>query len=132
MQIFYCNIKKGEQIVTPNERREMRNAINDYGALQPSPVHDNPDSDGPSVYGTPDKRHWTANDTTKSLQTASVAAVSVQSTLVSSFVEEDQRDAFTMDFNMFDTEFNIDVDLEAAQGFWQGFWANFPGEVEVF
>ena len=39
MQIFYSNIKaQGDQSVTPNERREMRNAIIDYGALQPSPV----------------------------------------------------------------------------------------------
>jgi hypothetical protein len=43
MQIFYSNIKtKGEQGVTRNERREMKNALVDYGALQPSPVHDHP------------------------------------------------------------------------------------------
>jgi hypothetical protein len=39
MQIFYSNIKtQGDQAVSPRERREMRNAIIDYGALQPSPV----------------------------------------------------------------------------------------------
>lgn len=39
MQIFYSNIKaEGDQAVTPGERREMRNAIIDYGALQPDPV----------------------------------------------------------------------------------------------
>lgn len=39
MQIFYSNIKaEGDQAVTPSERREMRNAIIDYGALQPDPV----------------------------------------------------------------------------------------------
>jgi hypothetical protein len=43
MQIFYSNIKtKGEQGVTRNERREMKNAIIDYGALQPEPVQDPP------------------------------------------------------------------------------------------
>jgi hypothetical protein len=39
MQIFYSNIKAdGDLAVTPSERREMRNAIIDYGALQPDPV----------------------------------------------------------------------------------------------
>lgn len=39
MQIFYSNIRvEGDQAVTPSERREMRNAIIDYGALQPDPV----------------------------------------------------------------------------------------------
>lgn len=39
MQLFYSNIKaEGDQAVTPSERREMRNAIIDYGALQPDPV----------------------------------------------------------------------------------------------
>ena len=39
MQIFYSNIKAdGDQSVTPSERRELRNAIIDYGALQPDPV----------------------------------------------------------------------------------------------
>lgn len=39
MQIFYSNIRaEGDQAVTSSERREMRNAIIDYGALQPDPV----------------------------------------------------------------------------------------------
>lgn len=39
MQLFYSSIKaEGDQAVTPSERREMRNAIIDYGALQPDPV----------------------------------------------------------------------------------------------
>lgn len=41
MQIFYSNIKtKGDQAVTSRERRNMRNAIIDYGALQTLPVID--------------------------------------------------------------------------------------------
>lgn len=40
MHIFYSNSKsKGNQAMSPSARREMRNAIIDYGALQPSPVH---------------------------------------------------------------------------------------------
>lgn len=40
MHIFYSNSKsKGTESVSPSARREMRNAIIDYGALQPSPVH---------------------------------------------------------------------------------------------
>jgi hypothetical protein len=47
MQIYYSNIKtKGEQSITQNERREMRNAIVDYGALQPSPVHSSSSNEG--------------------------------------------------------------------------------------
>lgn len=39
MHIFYSNVKsKGNQAMSPSARREMRNAIIDYGALQPSPV----------------------------------------------------------------------------------------------
>jgi hypothetical protein len=133
MQIFYCNVKKGEQSVTANKRREMRNAINDYGALQSSPVHENSDLDAPSGYGTPHKHRWHAvNDTMKSPQTTSIAAISVPSTSPSFVIGDDLRDVFTMDLDILNTDFNVDVDLEAAQGFWQGFWANFPGEVEVF
>jgi hypothetical protein len=135
MQIFYSNVKKGEQSVTPTKRREMRNAITDYGALQPSPVHENPeipDSDGPPGYGSPDKHRWPVNDTTKGIQTGSIAAVSIPSTSASFVLEDDPGDVFTMDLDILNTEFNIDVDLEAAQGFWQAFWANFPGEVEAF
>lgn len=50
MQIYYSNIKtKGEHSITQNERREMRNAIVDYGALQPSPVHSSDNEGGPAV-----------------------------------------------------------------------------------
>jgi hypothetical protein len=39
MQVFYTNIKtKGKHGVSGVEKREMRNAILDYGALQHSPV----------------------------------------------------------------------------------------------
>jgi hypothetical protein len=52
MQIYYSNIKtKGEQSITQNERREMRNAIVDYGALQPSPVHSSSDNEGGPAAG---------------------------------------------------------------------------------
>jgi hypothetical protein len=52
MQIYYSNIKtKGEQSITQNERREMRNAIVDYGALQPSPVQSSSDNEGGPAAG---------------------------------------------------------------------------------
>ncbi|TLD32500.1 hypothetical protein E2P81_ATG05476 [Venturia nashicola] len=52
MQIYYSNIKtKGEQSITQNERREMRNAIVDYGALQPSPVHSSSENEGGPAAG---------------------------------------------------------------------------------
>jgi hypothetical protein len=49
MQIFYSNIKvQGSQAISPRERREMRDAMIDYGALQPSlvPRSDSADIDG--------------------------------------------------------------------------------------
>lgn len=58
MQIFYSNIKaEGDQAVTPSERREMRNAIIDYGALQPDPVQPaDPESNDESVRPSPPRR----------------------------------------------------------------------------
>jgi hypothetical protein len=38
MQIFYTNIKTNN--VTQSERKEMQNAIVDYGALHHTPVQD--------------------------------------------------------------------------------------------
>jgi hypothetical protein len=39
----------GERFVTALEKKEMRNAIIDYGALQHSPINDNMDSYGMQV-----------------------------------------------------------------------------------
>ena len=62
MQIFYSNIKTdGDLAVTPSERREMRNAIIDYGALQPDPVRQ-PDTESTDEQVSRHERYANSQD----------------------------------------------------------------------
>jgi hypothetical protein len=120
MQIFYSNIKtKGGQGVTRNERQEMKNALIDYGALQP-------DTDSAPVE---EEEPPTALQNRESSPPPDVVELAPPVPLRTT-----QEDFLSMDFDMFDTEFNIDdADLEAAiADATQGFWANFPGEMEIY
>lgn len=38
MHLFYANVAKGDRTVSPDERRAIRDAMIDYGALQAFPV----------------------------------------------------------------------------------------------
>ncbi|KAF2431617.1 hypothetical protein EJ08DRAFT_586999, partial [Tothia fuscella] len=124
MQIFYSNIKtKGEQGVTRNQRFKMKNALIDYGALQP-------DSDNSSAL--PANGDHTEMPPLKSSTSPSEPQLDDLAPVVP--VRPMQEDLFSMDLDMFDTEFNLDdADLEAAiADATQGFWANFPGEMELY
>ncbi|KAI9151985.1 transcriptional regulatory protein [Paramyrothecium foliicola] len=112
MQIFYSNIKtQGEQAVTPQERREMRNAIIDYGALQPSPVLPSEIED--------------SNDNPKSLA----------DDMVDESVNLDPIQIDLMapaDTDLFDTHFELDSDMHASfADATQEFWESFPGAMEI-
>lgn len=123
MQIFYSNIKtKGGQGVTRNERQEMKNALIDYGALQP-------DTDSASIVPVDEEEPSTAAHDGNSLPPPEDVELAPPVPLRNS-----QENFLGMDFDMFDTEFNIDdADLEAAiADATQGFWANFPGEMEIY
>jgi hypothetical protein len=112
MQIFYSNIKtQGDQAVSPRERREMRNAIIDYGALQPSPVL-GPEADESNEVKPPDGEG----------------------------TEEEELDLgfghFEVippaDFDLFDTHFEIDSEMHASfADATQEFWESFPGAMEM-
>ncbi|KAK5989542.1 putative transcriptional regulatory PB1A11.04c-like protein [Cladobotryum mycophilum] len=114
MHIFYSNIKsKGTQAVSPKERREMRNAIVDYGALQPSPVqvHDSgtEEEDAEAVSEAED-----ANDA--QMETQDFGPVPLP----------------PADIDLFDTHFDIDAAMRASfADATHGFWEGFPGNMEI-
>ncbi|KAH7317081.1 fungal-specific transcription factor domain-containing protein [Stachybotrys elegans] len=55
MQVFYTTVKsRGDAAVTPTERRAIRHAIIDYGALQPSPVGEVETYADKETYATPE------------------------------------------------------------------------------
>ncbi|KAK7397537.1 hypothetical protein QQX98_013093 [Neonectria punicea] len=112
MQIFYSSIKaEGDQAVTPSERREMRNAIIDYGALQPDPVlqpdiesNEEPMAEVESVPG-PDEVEFNA-------QTMNFVAPA--------------------DIDLFDTNLEFGSTMHAAfADTTQGFWESFPGSMDI-
>ncbi|KAH6896723.1 fungal-specific transcription factor domain-containing protein [Thelonectria olida] len=114
MQIFYTNIKaEGDQAVTPSERREMRNAIIDYGALQPDPVRQ------------PDVESSEEQDMTE-----------VESVPRSDEVEFNAQGMSFLapaDTDLFDTsnlEFASSMHAAFADAT-QGFWESFPGSMDI-
>jgi hypothetical protein len=129
MQIFYSNIKTdGDLAVTPSERREMRNAIIDYGALQPDPVRQ-PDAESTDEQVPALKSHLNCNSTNH-LQSATDG-------------ENDQASATNIDFtdplfiapadiDLFDTDFAFGSNMYATfADATQGFWESFPGSMDI-
>ncbi|KAF4495975.1 general repressor of transcription [Fusarium agapanthi] len=108
MQIFYSNIKTdGDLAVTPSERREMRNAIIDYGALQPDPVRQ-PDAESTDEQSATDGE----NDQTSSNVDFSFIAPA--------------------DIDLFDTDFAFGSNMYATfADATQGFWESFPGSMDI-
>ncbi|KAJ4047786.1 hypothetical protein NW760_007753 [Fusarium oxysporum] len=108
MQIFYSNIKAdGDLAVTPSERREMRNAIIDYGALQPDPVRQ-PDAESTDEQSATDGE----NDQTSSNVDFSFIAPA--------------------DIDLFDTDFAFGSNMYATfADATQGFWESFPGSMDI-
>ncbi|KAG7411331.1 hypothetical protein LZL87_012117 [Fusarium oxysporum] len=108
MQIFYSSIKAdGDLAVTPSERREMRNAIIDYGALQPDPVRQ-PDAESTDEQSATDGE----NDQTSSNVDFSFIAPA--------------------DIDLFDTDFAFGSNMYATfADATQGFWESFPGSMDI-
>ncbi|KAI8673289.1 Zn(2)-C6 fungal-type domain-containing protein [Fusarium keratoplasticum] len=113
MQIFYTNIKaEGDQAVTPGERREMRNAIIDYGALQPDPVRQ-PDAESNDEQSATDGE----ND---------AAATAVD------FAPDQLNFIAPADIDLFDTNFEFGSNMHATfADTTQGFWESFPGSMDI-
>ncbi|SPJ72668.1 related to general repressor of transcription [Fusarium torulosum] len=116
MQIFYSNIKTdGDLAVTPSERREMRNAIIDYGALQPDPVRQ-PDAESTDEQSATDGE----NDQ------ASATNIDFTDPL---FIAPADIDLFDTDFafgsNMYANMYATFADAT------QGFWESFPGSMDI-
>ncbi|KAG9499244.1 hypothetical protein J7337_010063 [Fusarium musae] len=108
MQIFYSNIKAdGDLAVTPSERREMRNAIIDYGALQPDPVRQ-PDAESTDEQSATDGENDQAS-----------------SNVDFSFIAP-------ADIDLFDTDFAFGSNMYATfADATQGFWESFPGSMDI-
>lgn len=133
MQIFYSNIKAGgEQAVTPNERREMRNAMVDYGALQPSPVVD----DQPQVEGNDAMGDATMSDAAQSAdeqqQQQVVSEMPTHAKTMESEVGAGVSFIAPADTDLFDTYFELSSAMhtsfaDATQSFWEGF----PGGMDI-
>ncbi|KAM0208195.1 hypothetical protein ACHAQI_007206 [Fusarium lateritium] len=116
MQIFYSNIKTdGDLAVTPSERREMRNAIIDYGALQPDPVRQ-PDAESTDEQSATDGE----NDQ------VSASNIDFADPL---FIAPADIDLFDTDFafgnNMYANMYATFADAT------QGFWESFPGSMDI-
>jgi hypothetical protein len=123
MQIFYSTIKtKGGQGVTRNERQEMKNALIDYGALQP-------DTDSASILPVDEEEPPISAQNEDFPPMPEVEELPPPVPLRTA-----PDDFFSVDYDMFDTQFNIeDQELELAIAeATQGFWANFPGEMEIY
>ncbi|KAF1983276.1 hypothetical protein K402DRAFT_175832 [Aulographum hederae CBS 113979] len=151
MQAFYSNIKtKGDESVSRDERREIRNAIIDYGALQPSPVQDNhsehSSSDAEaaaSASSNQNNAYITVVKSDSSPPDESILGVQTTPTMPMQQQGQQPQGGYDMplmqdflpdDLEMFDTDFTIhDADLEAMiADATQGFWMNFPGEVGLY
>lgn len=122
MHIFYSNSKsKGNQAMSPSARREMRNAIIDYGALQPSPVHPADSGSEEDVAITSEQEETTTTTTTHDINTNETELVSHEFGVVP-----------PADYDLFDTHFDIDSTMQASfADATQGFWEGYPGNVEV-
>ncbi|KAM5358962.1 hypothetical protein ACJZ2D_014856 [Fusarium nematophilum] len=136
MQIFYSNIKaEGDQAVTPSERREMRNAIIDYGALQPDPVRQ-PDAEtndyhvrapnsAPAVPPPPPSADLASQSTTDEGENdPGPAGVD--------FGADQLGFIAPADIDLFDTNLEFGSGMHATfADATQGFWESFPGSMDI-
>ncbi|KAL7809267.1 fungal-specific transcription factor domain-containing protein [Trichoderma gracile] len=148
MHIFYSNVKsKGNQAMSPSARREMRNAIIDYGALQPSPVQpadSGSEEDAMVVSEQEDIR--TEELQMNELNTDPLNSSAINTTemnpngLAASGISPNESELIShefgvvppADYDLFDTHFDIDSAMQASfADATQGFWEGFPGNVEV-
>ncbi|OCL05607.1 hypothetical protein AOQ84DRAFT_94902 [Glonium stellatum] len=121
MQAFYRTVHDENGPVSPDERRALRSALVDYGALQPSPVQKQ-DEQTPVV------------ETTQDATVSNLAPISPPTTTsfgsAGSLVSPEQTfpissdNSFDLDFDFANAEFD-NMMINATQGF----WASFPGEV---
>ncbi|RSL75598.1 hypothetical protein CEP51_010729 [Fusarium floridanum] len=131
MQIFYTNIKaEGDQSVTPSERREMRNAIIDYGALQPDPVRQ-PDAE------SNDEQVGSSSQAFTQLPTRPKSATDGENDGAAAppavdFAPDQLNFIAPADIDLFDTNFEFGSNMHATfADTTQGFWESFPGSMDI-
>ena len=135
MHIFYSNVmSKGDESISQNTRRQMRNTIIDYGALQASPVQgstygpgsgENVSASGPGLY---------LPNTPCSLMLQDTADVGrpTQAEAPSMDAQQGSVNLLSIDGNIFDSNFDVTAAMqEYLADATQGFWADFPGSMEI-
>ncbi|KAF4981842.1 hypothetical protein FZEAL_2421 [Fusarium zealandicum] len=129
MQIFYSNIRvQGDQGVTPSERREMRNAMVDYGALQADPVRQ-PDTDS-----NDDQVRIPPLILTSQMLTSSQSATDNDdpSSVSVDFGPDQLNYIAPADIDLFDTNIEFGSGMYATfADATQGFWESFPGSMDI-
>ncbi|OPB46492.1 Zn2Cys6 transcriptional regulator [Trichoderma guizhouense] len=129
MHIFYSNVKsKGNQSMSPSARREMRNAIIDYGALQPSPVQaaDSASEEETLVVSEQDETNQNEISTNDTEISPNEPEMSTNET---ELISHEFGVVPPADYDLFDTHFDIDSTMaasfaDATQGFWEGYPGN--------
>lgn len=136
MQIFYSTIKtKGEHGVSPSERKEMHDAVVDYGALHHSPTNDSNSPAKPvkleyqrrnsrqtQIYSSPPQPQHIVQQPDP---------IVIEQPEVLPHMDTQYDFEFT-DMDIFNTDFSMDAEIEAAVfSSTQGFWEQFPGEANM-
>ncbi|RTE76898.1 hypothetical protein BHE90_008642 [Fusarium euwallaceae] len=132
MQIFYTNIKaEGDQSVTPSERREMRNAIIDYGALQPDPVRQPDAESNDEQVGGSSSEAFTQLPTRPKSATDGENDGGAAPPAVD-FAPDQLNFIAPADIDLFDTNFEFGSNMHATfADTTQGFWESFPGSMDI-
>ncbi|KAF2494605.1 hypothetical protein BU16DRAFT_43548 [Lophium mytilinum] len=134
MQAYYRTLHSEEGPASPDERRVLRNAMIDYGALQPSPVQ--PQSKEAPQQLDREREREREREPIRETMGHGTQLVSPPSTTPlannGSFFDSAQSYHAYNDTN-FDLDFNFDMtdaEVEAIMATaTQDFWASFPGEV---
>ncbi|RMJ18887.1 hypothetical protein CDV36_001430 [Fusarium kuroshium] len=133
MQIFYTNIKaEGDQSVTPSERREMRNAIIDYGALQPDPVRQPDAESNDEQVGGSSSQAFTQLPTRPKSATTDGENDGAAPPPAVDFAPDQLNFIAPADIDLFDTNFEFGSNMHATfADTTQGFWESFPGSMDI-
>ncbi|UKZ78599.1 hypothetical protein TrVFT333_006345 [Trichoderma virens FT-333] len=133
MHIFYSNVKsKGNQAMSPSARREMRNAIIDYGALQPSPVQPADSGSEEETLVVSEQEETNTNGMDSNGMDSNGMDSNGMDTNETELVSHEFGVVPPADYDLFDTHFDIDSAMQASfADATQGFWEGYPGNVEV-
>ncbi|KAF2666212.1 hypothetical protein BT63DRAFT_434093 [Microthyrium microscopicum] len=138
MQIFYTTIKnQGEQSVSLMEKKEMQDAVVDYGALSKNPVVETPATEDHLTVkssDTGDSPHPYQGSVTPSDTSGQGNETLIQPSDDNAFLFQD------IDPDLMLTDLNFDINLPITDDevvamlstSTQNFWGDFPGETEMY